>query len=272
MQKCMLIQRKIRAKNGSLFIRNLPRRARHLANFSGTKTSKMDPTCSSDGPEFFSEGQRDVLYRIMRSRRDVRQFVSTPVPPAVLRRILEMAHYAPSVGFMQPWNFILVTSLEIREKIKQQFETQNQRELEKIDSQQRKELYRELKLEGILEAPLNIAVTCDRRRDAPFVLGRGPMPQSDLFSTCLAIQNIWLAARAEDVGVGWVSILDQQATQQLLGLPEGVELVAYLCVGYPVEFAPRPMLETVGWKNRLPLKDLVFENHWGAPSALFAVP
>ena len=271
----MLHPRQNVAANGSTFHRILPRQIQHIANFFGAKIEIMDPTHSSEGPETFSESQRDVLYRIMRSRRDVRQFVSTPIPPAVLRRILEMAHYAPSVGFMQPWNFILITSLEIRQKIKQQFEEKNQHsELDKIDNQQAAlALYRELKLEGILEAPLNIAVTCDRRRDAPLRPGVAvPCRQSDLFSTCLAIQNIWLAARAEDVGVGWVSILDQQATQQLLGLPEGVELVAYLCVGYPVEFATKPMLETVGWKSRLPLEDLVFENHWGAPSELFAVP
>jgi 5,6-dimethylbenzimidazole synthase len=137
---------------------------------------------------------------------------------------------------------------------------------------ERKELYRRLKLEGILEAPLNIAVTCDRRRDAPFVLGRAPMPETDLFSTCLAVQNLWLAARAEGVGVGWVSILDREATAELLALPEGVELVAYLCVGYPVEFRPRPLLEEVGWKNRLSLNGLVYQDRWGQPASLLGPP
>jgi 5,6-dimethylbenzimidazole synthase len=230
-----------------------------------------DPAAATEA-ESFSAAERDVLYRVMRSRRDIRKFLPTPLPGEVLARILDMAHYAPSVGFMQPWNFILITSLEIRRQIKQQFEAHNARESAKIDDGRRRELYDGLKLEGILESPLNLAVTCDRRRDAPFVLGRGPMPQTDLFSTCLAIQNIWLAARAEGVGVGWVSILDQPATQQLLGLPDGVELVAYLCVGYPVEFAAQPMLETVGWKSRLPLDELVFENRWGVRSKLLAAP
>jgi nitroreductase len=135
-----------------------------------------------------------------------------------------------------------------------------------------KELYRRLKLEGIVEAPLNLAVTCDRGRDAPFVLGRASMPETDLFSTCLAIQNLWLAARAEGVGVGWVSILAREATEQLLGLPDGARLVAYLCVGYPVEFRPRPMLEEVGWKGRLRLDGLVFQDRWGVPAALFEPP
>src|SRR5262249_53175711 len=154
--------------------------------------------------------------RVMRGRRDVREFRPDPVPIEVIERILEMAHYAPSVGFMQPWNFILITSVDIRRRIKQLFEAQNERETARIEDAERQRLYSRLKLEGILEAPLNLAVTCDRRRDGPFVLGRAPIPQTDLYSTCLAIENIWLAARAEGVGVGWVSILDQQAAEKVL--------------------------------------------------------
>jgi 5,6-dimethylbenzimidazole synthase len=177
---------------------------------------------------------------------------------------------------MQPWNFLLLRSLDIRRRIKALFEERNAAELQRISDEQRQALYASLKLEGILEAPLNIAVTCDRTRDAPFVLGRGPMPETDLFSTCLAVENLWLAARAEGVGVGWVSILDREATERLLGLPDGVRLVAYLCVGYPVEFRPRPLLEEVGWKGRVPLDDVIFEERWGvcwtgktvAPAAL----
>jgi 5,6-dimethylbenzimidazole synthase len=218
----------------------------------------------------FTPADRDTLYRIMRSRRDVRQFRSDPVPVPVLQRILEMAHYAPSVGFMQPWNFVVITSLDLRRQIKQLFQDTNAREQTRITDTARQNLYARLKLEGILEAPLNLAVTCDRRRDAPFVLGRGPMPQTDLYSTCLAIQNLWLAARVEGVGVGWVSILDPLAVGRLLELPEGVELVAYLCLGYPLEFRSKPMLEEVGWKARTALADLVFQDRWGVPATLFA--
>src|SRR5262249_59737178 len=125
-------------------------------------------------------------------------------------------------------NFICVTSMEIRQQVRAVFEEQNHQELDKIPSEHRQDLYRRLKLEGIVEAPLNLAVTCDRNRDAPFVLGRAPMPDTDLFSTCLAIQNLWLAARAEGVGVGWVSILDKKAVETLLQMPPGVQLVAYL--------------------------------------------
>jgi 5,6-dimethylbenzimidazole synthase len=217
----------------------------------------------------FSQAERDALYKVMRGRRDVRHFLPQPIAEDVIRRILEMAHLAPSVGFMQPWNFILITSAEIRKQVKALFDEVNSREQARIESPERQELYSQLKLEGILEAPLNIAVTCDHRRDAPFVLGRGAMPQTDLFSTCLAIQNLWLAARAEGVGVGWVSILDQAATEQLLRLPPGVQLVAYLCVGYPVAWRPRPMLEEVGWKHRERLAELVFEDTWGVKSRFF---
>jgi 5,6-dimethylbenzimidazole synthase len=230
----------------------------------------MDRAEDQDRP--FSQAERDGIYRVMRNRRDVRQFRPDPVPDDVLRRILAMAHLAPSVGYMQPWNFIIIRSLDIRRQIRDSFEEHNRREQAKIESAERRDLYGRLKLEGILESPLNLAVTCDRRRDAPFVLGRGPMPETDLFSTCLAIQNLWLAARAEDVGVGWVSILDRPATARLLGLPDGVELIAYLCVGYPIEFRPKPMLEEVGWKDRLPLRELVFEERWGEASKLFAPP
>jgi 5,6-dimethylbenzimidazole synthase len=216
-----------------------------------------------------SPSDREALYRVIEARRDVRHFRGDPIPSDVLLRMLEAAHLAPSVGFMQPWSFILVSSLELRRQIKASFEEQNRAQLEKVPDAERKELYRQLKLEGILEAPLNLAVTCERGRDAPFVLGRGPMPETDLFSTCLAVQNLWLAARAEGVGVGWVSILDRPTTEALLGLPEGVRLVAYLCVGYPVEFRPRPMLEEVGWKSRLPLSELVYQDRWGTPTTLF---
>lgn len=222
------------------------------------------------GQGAFSEAERESFYRLMQSRRDVRRFLPDPVPAEVLRRILTMAHCAPSVGFMQPWNFILIASLETRRKIKGLFEARNARETLEIDNRERRELYSSLKLEGILESPLNLAVTCDRNRDAPFVLGRGPMPQTDLFSTCLAVQNLWLAARAEGVGIGWVSILEPRVVEEMLQLPAGVELVAYLCVGYPVEFRPKPMLEEAGWKERQPLASLVYQDRWGAPASLFS--
>lgn len=217
----------------------------------------------------FTGVDRDAIYRVIQARRDIRNFSPEPVPAGVLRRILEAAHFAPSVGFMQPWNFILIASAEFRRQIKKSFLETNSGEMEKIPDEKRKDLYRSLKLEGIVESPLNIAVTCDSRRGGPFVLGRAPMPETDVFSTCLAIENMWLAARAEGVGVGWVSILDRGGVEKMLLLPDGVRLVAYLCVGYPVEFRQAPMLEEKGWRSRLNLDGMVFQDSWGNSSALF---
>ncbi|SDW55238.1 cob(II)yrinic acid a,c-diamide reductase [Marininema mesophilum] len=211
----------------------------------------------------FNTNERDVLHRILRARRDIRHFRHDSVPEEVLTRMLEAAHYAPSVGFKQPWNYILIRSLDVRRRIKSLFEEANQEELAKLSGDERSDLYKSLKLEGIMEAPLNLAVTCDRDRDAPFHLGQGQMPEMDLYSTCLAVQNLWLAARVEGVGVGWVSIIDPEKTAKILELPNHIQLVAYLCVGYPIEFKDRPMLEEAGWKSRLSLSNLVFEDRWG---------
>jgi 5,6-dimethylbenzimidazole synthase len=213
----------------------------------------------------FSAVEREVIYRLIRSRRDIRQFASDPIPREVLRRILEAAHHAPSVGFMQPWNFVLITSPRLRAQIKALFEEINEGEAHRVTDPSRQQLYRSLKLEGLLESPMNIAVTCDRRRGRPFVLGRTPVPDTDIYSTCLAIQNMWLAACAEGIGIGWVSILDYGKVERLLGLPEGVQLIAYLCIGFPREFRAQPMLEEVGWRSRMRLDGLVYQDFWGQP-------
>ena len=218
----------------------------------------------------FSATERETIYRLIRSRRDIRQFAPDPIPPETLLRILEAAHHAPSVGFMQPWNFILISSPRLRVQIKTLFEEINSGEAGQITDKARQQLYRSLKLEGLLESPMNIAVTCDRRRGRPFVLGRAPVPDTDVYSTCLAIQNMWLAACAEGVGIGWVSILDYGAVERLLGLPEGVQLIAYLCIGFPREFRARPMLEEVGWRSRMRLDGLIYQDAWGQPCELLA--
>ncbi len=222
----------------------------------------MNPTASTHPTLTLQE--REAVYQTIFTRRDIRKFKPDPLPIAALTRILAAAHAAPSVGFMQPWNFIMIQSTETRQAVKESFARTNEQAASRVPESERKSLYTSLKLEGILESPLNIAVTCDHQRDAPFVLGRESMPQTDLFSVCCAIQNLWLAARAEEVGVGWVSILEPEAISALLGLPEHVELVAYLCVGYPVEFAAQPELQTYGWKNRQPLEDLVFSEKWNS--------
>jgi 5,6-dimethylbenzimidazole synthase len=218
----------------------------------------------------FSATEREAIYRLIRSRRDIRQFAPDPIPPETLLRVLDAAHHAPSVGFMQPWNFILITSPQLRGQIKTLFEEINEGEAHQVTDADRQQLYRSLKLEGLLESPMNIAVTCDRRRGKPFVLGRAPMPDTDVYSTCLAIQNMWLAACAEGIGIGWVSILDYGKVERLLGLPGGVQLIAYLCIGFPREFRARPMLEEVGWRSRMRLGGLIYQDSWGQPCELWA--
>ncbi|GEN27205.1 nitroreductase [Halovibrio variabilis] len=217
----------------------------------------------------FSDAERRGLYRAIHERRDVRsQFLPDPIPPEVLNRLLEAAHHAPSVGFMQPWDFIVIESRDVRETVLTMFEQENQKAAERFEGE-RKERYRSLKLQGIMESPLNLCITCDRSRGGPHVLGRNSIVEIDLFSTCLAVQNLWLAARAEGVGVGWVSILDQQQLSTALNLPEHVYPLAYLCLGYVSEFLDQPELEAKGWRSRLPLSELVHGDKWGQP---FATP
>jgi 5,6-dimethylbenzimidazole synthase len=201
------------------------------------------------------------VYEAIYSRRDVRRFRSEPVPDEVLARILDAAHHAGSVGFMQPWNFILIRGRETREQVRAMFDDASRAAAQSY-SGARRQLYDSLKLEGILESALNLCVTCDRSRGGQ-VLGRNTIFDTDVYSTCCAVQNLWLAARAEGVGVGWVSILEPERLCRLLALPEAVLPVAYLCVGYPEESEEQPLLERVGWRERLRLDELVFYERWG---------
>jgi len=205
---------------------------------------------------------RDGLYRTIFSRRDVRsQFVDIPVPNDVLGRILAAAHHAPSVGLMQPWNFILLRSHERRKAVQHLFEAANA-EAAELHEGERGATYRSLKLEGILESPLNICVTCNHERIGPHVLGRSHIRETDVYSTVCAVQNLWLAARAEGLGVGWVSILDTDKLSNTLNLPEHVTPIAYLCIGYVSEFLCEPELQRAGWEKRLPLTDVVMYEEW----------
>jgi 5,6-dimethylbenzimidazole synthase len=212
---------------------------------------------------FPSEWRRGIYEAIAR-RRDIRSFRPDPIPPEVLARMLFAAHHAGSVGFSQPWNFLLVEDLELRRRIHAHVDAQRLRAASAFD-QARREQYLSFKLEGILDAPLNICVTCDRTRFGPGIIGRNTVYDTDIYSACVAVQNLWLAARAEGIGVGWVSILKPEVIQEILGIPEHVIVVAYLCVGYPVEFTERPLLETAGWLPRLKLSELVFGDHWNEP-------
>lgn len=211
----------------------------------------------------FSDEERQGLYRAIHERRDVRsQFLPDLIPSDVLARLLEAAHHAPSVGFMQPWDFILIDSVPVREQIVAIFEQENAKAANNY-SGERQQTYRSLKLQGILESPINLCITCDRSRGGEHVLGRNSIVETDLFSTCLAVQNLWLAARSEGIGVGWVSILDQQQLADVLNLPDHVYPLAYLCLGYVSEFLDQPELQQKGWRSRLPLTELIHGNGWG---------
>lgn len=208
----------------------------------------------------FSEDERRVVQRCIAGRRDVRgQFLPAPVPDEVLARLLQAAHAAPSVGFMQPWDFIIVRDPAVKQRVHAAFAAANEEAAETF-SDERARLYRSMKLAGILEAPVGVCVTCDRARGTQ--LGRTHQPEMDLFSTVCAVQNFWLAARAENVGVGWVSILRYDDLRAALGIPADIRPIAYLCVGYVSHFKDKPELETAGWLPRLALRDLVWFDGW----------
>jgi nicotinate-nucleotide--dimethylbenzimidazole phosphoribosyltransferase len=214
----------------------------------------------------FDTAAREAFYRVIAARRDVRNYLPEPIPDDVIWRLLEAAHQAPSVGFMQPWNFLLIRNPDLRKQVHENYVKVNRRAAEAYEADTNLR-YRSLKLQGILDAPLNLLVTCDRTRGGPSVLGRVTMPETDLYSTCLAIENLWLAARAEGLGIGWMSIAEPECLRQIFDLPDSVVPVAYLTLGWPVEMPDEPLLARVGWRQRTSLADLVFENSWGVTAS-----
>jgi 5,6-dimethylbenzimidazole synthase len=238
-------------------------------------TIKSEPEESSgetanDSVHEFSPQKKQGLYEAIYKRRDIRHFNSDPIDPEVLGRILDAAHHAGSVGFMQPWNFLIIHDQKLKEKVASNFKSASAVAAEKFTGD-RKQLYNSLKLEGILDSPINICVTCDSSRLGPNVLGRDTIKETDLFSTCCAIQNLWLAARAEGLAVGWVSILSQEQLKKDLEIPDHVSPVAYLCLGHTDEFYKKPMLESAGWANRMPLDSLIYYNKWKGSPKEFSV-
>ena len=212
--------------------------------------------------EDFTEEEKRGFYKAIYSRRDVRShFISKKIEDDVLSKILHAAHHAPSVGFSQPWNFILIQDMDTKKKIKESFEEEKISSAKLVDEPKRSK-YLSFKLEGILESPVNLCVTYDPTKFGPFVIGRSSIPEAGLYSVCCAIQNLWLAARTEGVGLGWVSILSNEILKETLELPEHVVPVAYLCLGYVDNFAEKPDLEISGWLPRLDLKDVVFFEKW----------
>jgi len=219
-------------------------------------------TAVPDSALAFSAEELAAVYKCIFTRRDVRgQFQPEPVPDAVLARLLRAAHHAPSVGFMQPWDFIVVRDMEVKQRIHAAFRRANDEAAAQFDDERAKR-YRALKLEGILDAPIGLCVTCDRSRAGPVVIGRAQQRDMDLYSAVCAVQNLWLAARAEGIGVGWVSIIDRDELRAALGIPAAIEPIAYLCLGHVSHFAPRPELESKGWLPRLKLADIVWFDGW----------
>jgi len=210
----------------------------------------------------FSAVERDAVYKCIFNRRDVRgQFLPDPIPDAVLARLLKAAHHAPSVGFMQPWDFIVVRDIAVRQRVRGAFQAANREAAEMFEDEKQK-TYRQLKLEGIVEAPIGICITCDRGRTGKAVLGRTHQADMDLYSAVCAVQNLWLAARAENIGVGWVSIIKPDDLREALGIPASIQPIAYLCVGYVSHFFQKPDLEAAGWLPRTPLSDAVWIDRW----------
>jgi 5,6-dimethylbenzimidazole synthase len=212
----------------------------------------------------FNEIEKEIFYKIIHSRRDVRRnFTSKKISNKVLLRILTAAHHAPSVGYSQPWNFILIRDKASRLNIKESFSKERLRSIELLEKDSgKKKKYLSLKLEGILESNLNICVTYDRKRFGPFVIGRMTMKEAGIYSVCCAIQNLWLAARAENIGVGWVSIVDNKALRRILKIPSTIKPVAYLCLGYVNKFEGLPDLQSQNWLSRLELEKVINYELW----------
>jgi 5,6-dimethylbenzimidazole synthase len=237
-----------------------------------TSAKDHDATQSTDkiSEHEFTPGKKQGLYEAIYKRRDVRHFIPKPIDPEKLGRILDAAHHAGSVGYMQPWNFLVITDPTVKNKISLNFKNANAEAALKF-SEDKQKLYNSLKLEGIQDAAVNICVTCDRTRFGPNVLGRNTVFETDLFSTCCAVQNLWLAARAEGLAVGWVSILSQEQLKEDLDIPDHIQPVAYLCVGHTDAFYPKPMLESAGWAQRLPVEKLIYYNKWQGTATDFKV-
>jgi 5,6-dimethylbenzimidazole synthase len=228
----------------------------------GNVMKLMSATAAQDQHAFTSQA-REAVYQAIFQRRDVRgQFLPKPVPDEVLSRLLTAAHHAPSVGFMQPWNFLVVRSEAVKRRLHDAFLMAHQQAAEMFEGDKRA-TYQTLKLEGIVESPVGICITCDRARSGPVVIGRTHIPTMDLYSSVCAVQNLWLAARAEGLGVGWVSIFNETALQDALNIPRNITPIAYLCVGYVSHFKDKPELETAGWLPRLPIQDVLYFDTWG---------
>jgi 5,6-dimethylbenzimidazole synthase len=210
----------------------------------------------------FPEQQIQGVYRAIQERRDMRHFLPLPITPEQLMRFIKAAHLAPSVGYMQPWRFIRITDPDLRQRI--HCHVNEERLLTAEALGERSDDFMRLKVEGILSCGELLIVGLMEKRES-YIFGRRTMPEMDLASASCAIQNFWLAARAEGIGVGWVSMFDPAALQQLCKMPDGSKPIAILCVGHVEEFYSMPMLEIEKWEQRRSVESLLFENSWGSP-------
>ncbi|MFB6478067.1 nicotinate-nucleotide--dimethylbenzimidazole phosphoribosyltransferase [Streptomyces virginiae] len=221
-----------------------------------------EPSAGEAAPGY-ADAEREAVLRVMRERRDIRKgFRTDPIPHEVLLRVLEAAHTAPSVGHSQPWDFVVIRSAETRRTMHELAQRQREAYAKSLPKGRAKQ-FKELKIEAILDTPVNIVVTADPTRGGRHTLGRHTQPQMAPYSSALAVENLWLAARAEGLGVGWVSFFDEREMVRELGLPEHLEVVAYLCVGYVDEFPEEPELAQAGWSQRRPLSWVVHEETYG---------
>ena len=212
----------------------------------------------------YPEDDKAAIYKVIAERRDMRHFLPTPIAPELLQRLLQAAHHAPSVGLMQPWRFIRISDVDLRKRIHTLVDEERKKTAQAIgelENTARMAEFMRLKVEGILDCgEVLVATLCDQREK--HIFGRRTLPEMDLASVSCAIQNLWLAARAEGIGMGWVSLFDPQQLAQLLGMPIGAKPVAILCLGYVNTFYKSPMLVEEGWTTEKPLSEMLMENGW----------
>lgn len=227
----------------------------------------------SDADHRYSDAEIDALWRVLRERRDMRHFIpaadAEPLPAGLIERLVLAAHLAPSVGYMQPWRFLRISDRQLREKMHALVEEERLCTAAALPS--RNDEFRGVKIEGILDCAEVLVVTLMPDREK-HIVGRRRLPEMDIASVGCAIQNMWLAARAEGIGLGWVSFFDPEALAGLLELPVGARPLGILCIGRVPAFYPRPMFEDAGWGQRLKLDEVLFENTWpegagGTPTA-----
>jgi 5,6-dimethylbenzimidazole synthase len=218
----------------------------------------------------YSDQDKEAIYRVIAERRDMRHFLPTPIAPALLTKLLHAAHQAPSVGLMQPWRFIRINDVELRKKIHQQVNEERIKTAAAIgeyETTARMAEFMRLKVEGIVDCgELLVATLCDDREK--HIFGRRTLPEMDMASVSCAIQNLWLAARAEGIGMGWVSLFDPEKLATLLKMPKDAKPIAVLCLGYVNSFYKEPMLVEEGWAIEKPLSDMLMENYWDSDSVI----